>query len=85
MHWDSCGSGRNRLTCRGCGSQAWDEIRKSRPHLPVLFVSGYDARDDAMKLLQPGQVAFLPKPYRVDDMICTLRGMLEPQPLSLAS
>lgn len=69
---------------RMTGPQAWEVIRELRPEMPVLFVSGYDARDDAMKQLAPGQVVFLPKPYRVDDMVSVLRDLLQPMALPLA-
>ena len=44
------------------------EIRKLRPGLPVLFMSGY-AEEQLRKSIALDNVAFLPKPFSVSQLI----------------
>jgi two-component system cell cycle sensor histidine kinase/response regulator CckA len=43
------------------------EARKSRPHLPILFMSGY-AEEQLRKSIDFDNVAFLPKPFSVQEL-----------------
>jgi len=43
------------------------EARKSRPELPILFMSGY-AEEQLRKSIDLEKVAFLPKPFSVQEL-----------------
>jgi two-component system cell cycle sensor histidine kinase/response regulator CckA len=43
------------------------EARKSRPELPILFMSGY-AEEQLRKSIDIDKVAFLPKPFSVQEL-----------------
>jgi len=51
------------------GREALTEIRRLRPSLPIVLMSGYNEDADLDVLLARGEVAaFLPKPFRLTDM-----------------
>jgi len=50
------------------GVEAFAELRKVRPDLPVILSSGYDADASAQSLVALGQVRFLPKPYPMREL-----------------
>jgi len=59
------------------GRQLADELRKLRPDLPVLFVSGYTENGIVKDgILKPG-VDFLAKPYSPDELLRAVRRILE--------
>jgi two-component system cell cycle sensor histidine kinase/response regulator CckA len=51
------------------------EARKSRPDLPILFMSGY-AEEQLRKSLDIANVAFLPKPFSVQELAEAVRKAL---------
>jgi len=50
------------------GLEAFQELRRLRPTLPVILSSGYDTDAAAQKLVELGQVRFLPKPYPIREL-----------------
>jgi two-component system cell cycle sensor histidine kinase/response regulator CckA len=54
------------------------EARKSRPDIKVLFMSGY-AEEQLRKSIDIDNVAFLPKPFSVQELAEAARGVLEPK------
>lgn len=52
-------------------------LRKTLPKLPVLFVSGYAESAIDGRLPVDGRVGFLRKPFRVEDFLGALNGLLE--------
>jgi two-component system cell cycle sensor histidine kinase/response regulator CckA len=52
------------------------EARKSRPDLPILFMSGY-AEEQLRKSIDIANVAFLPKPFSVKELAEAVRFALE--------
>jgi CheY-like chemotaxis protein len=46
----------------------------------VVFSSGYTMDKDSDQLLASGARAFIPKPYRPDDLIRTVRQVLDSHP-----
>jgi PAS domain S-box-containing protein len=52
-------------------------LRQVRPDLPVLFVSGYDAESLKSDLMNEA-VAFLQKPFRMDDLLDRVRALTCP-------
>ena len=62
------------------GKQLAEHLRKLRPNLKILFTSGYT--NDAIAhqgVLDPG-VAFLQKPYNLNDLLAKVREVLDPGP-----
>ncbi|MFL6748407.1 MAG: response regulator, partial [Sphingomicrobium sp.] len=51
------------------------EARKTRPDLPILFMSGY-AEEQLRKSIDIANVAFLPKPFSVQDLAEAVRKAL---------
>jgi signal transduction histidine kinase/CheY-like chemotaxis protein len=50
------------------GLEAFTELRRIQPSLPIILSSGYDADAAAQGLVALGQVRFLPKPYPVREL-----------------
>ena len=55
------------------------EARKSHPDLPILFISGY-AEEQLRKSIDLDKVAFLPKPFSVQELAEAARRALETKP-----
>jgi two-component system cell cycle sensor histidine kinase/response regulator CckA len=51
------------------------EARKTRPDLPILFMSGY-AEEQLRKSIDIDNVAFLPKPFSVQELAEAARKVL---------
>ena len=51
------------------------EARKTRPELPILFMSGY-AEEQLRKSIDIDNVAFLPKPFSVQELSEAARKVL---------
>jgi two-component system cell cycle sensor histidine kinase/response regulator CckA len=51
------------------------EARKDYPHLPILFMSGY-AEEQLRKSIDIDNVAFLPKPFSVQELAEAVRAAL---------
>ena len=52
-------------------------IRGVRPDVPELLVSGYAAEELAGPQFYPGPEGFLHKPFRVDELLRRLRGLMQ--------
>jgi two-component system, cell cycle sensor histidine kinase and response regulator CckA len=59
------------------GRQLAAALARTRPSLPIIFMSGFTAQLMDMRLVSP-HLAFLPKPFRNDDLLATIRSRLEP-------
>ena len=59
------------------GRQLAAALARTRPGLPIIFMSGFTAQLMDMRLVSP-HLAFLPKPFRNDDLLATIRSRLEP-------
>lgn len=49
------------------------QVFRARRHTPILVGMGTDDHDQALRALQAGATACVPKPYRFDDIIALLR------------
>lgn len=60
------------------GPEAYRKMKEVRPDLPVLFVTGYDFKSEADKLVKenPGRVTILQKPYTSDTLTQKVRELL---------
>ncbi|HEV2085413.1 MAG TPA: hypothetical protein VGR09_10040 [Gemmatimonadales bacterium] len=59
------------------GRQLAAALARMRPSLPIIFMSGFTAQLMDMRLVSP-HLAFLPKPFRNDHLLATIRSRLEP-------
>ena len=59
------------------GGETFRELRKLRPDVRVILMSGYDERQSLDSVVAPGLVGFLRKPFLMRDLIAILRGALE--------
>ncbi len=50
------------------GMEAFSELRKLAPHLPILITSGYGTEEKVQRLITAGAAGFLRKPYSVEDL-----------------
>jgi PAS domain S-box-containing protein len=58
------------------GLQVFVQLQKINPRVCVVFSSGYTMDKDSDQLLASGAKAFIPKPYRPDDLIRVVRDVL---------
>jgi two-component system, cell cycle sensor histidine kinase and response regulator CckA len=58
------------------GRQLAAALARLHPTLPIVFMSGFTAQLVDMQLISP-HMAFLPKPFRNDDLLATVRHQLK--------
>lgn len=58
------------------GAEAFREMRRIDPAVPVVLTSGYDEEEAAKHLTGDGLAGFIQKPYRVSDLIAMLERAL---------
>jgi DNA-binding NtrC family response regulator len=59
------------------GLSLMKEIRKSRPDVPVIVMSGYPTPETVADVLKAGATQFIPKPFRPDELLDAVRQVLE--------
>ena len=59
------------------GEAAFREIRRVRPDARVILSSGYDEQEATRRFVGKGLAGFIHKPYRPNELIAKLRGVLE--------
>jgi two-component system cell cycle sensor histidine kinase/response regulator CckA len=59
------------------GQDLADELRRRRPGLPVVFVSGYADDHVVEDARRDGATAFVEKPFTADELLAALRGVLD--------
>jgi two-component system, cell cycle sensor histidine kinase and response regulator CckA len=57
------------------GRQLAAALARVRPNVPIVFMSGYTTQLMDMRLVSPN-LAFLPKPFRNDELLAAVRGQL---------
>lgn len=67
---------------RKSGWAAFDDIRKLKPSARVILSSGYSAKGGGTTAVSRGASAFLPKPYKAQTLIATVRRVLDDDPAS---
>ncbi len=58
------------------GDELAERLRKLRPTLPIIFISGYEREIETDRLLAGGNSTFLTKPFDVEYLNSTLRTFL---------
>jgi FixJ family two-component response regulator len=59
------------------GRDLADELRRRRPGLPVVFVSGYAEGYVVESAREDGATAFVEKPFAADDLLAAVRRVLD--------
>ena len=62
---------------RKSGWEALEEVRQIKPDVPVIVSSGYSIEGGAQAAIERGATAFLPKPYRAQQLLSTVQEVLE--------
>ena len=62
------------------GLQVLDELRKRNPEIRVVFSSGHTMNSDADQLFAAGAEGFVAKPYRPEELVKTIRQVLDDAP-----
>jgi PAS domain S-box-containing protein len=70
---------------RKSGWAAFDDIRKIKPEARVILSSGYSAKGGGTTANRRGANAFLPKPYKAQTLITTVRRVLDDHPMNQRS
>jgi CheY-like chemotaxis protein len=65
---------------RMSGEEAFEEMRRIQANALVLLSSGYDESEAATRFAGKGLAGFIQKPYRVQDLVHAVRGVLEGSP-----
>lgn len=61
----------------GDGLQVIKHIRKTDPHVPIIFMTGHGSVDTAVAAMQAGAFEYLGKPLNMDEVLIKTRNALE--------
>ena len=53
------------------------EIRKDLPDMPIIVMSGYPTPETVADVLKLGATQFIPKPFRPDELIKSVRQVIQ--------
>ena len=56
------------------------EIKKNWPEIPTIVMSGYPTPETIAEMLRLGATLFIPKPFRPDELIKSIRQVLKNMP-----
>jgi len=59
------------------GEEAFRELRRIRPDVPVILTSGYNEQDAVGQFTEQGLAGFVHKPFDVETLVRTMREALE--------
>jgi DNA-binding NtrC family response regulator len=57
------------------------EIKKNWPEIPTIIMSGYPTPETIAEVLRLGATLFIPKPFRPDELVKSIRQVLKNMPL----
>jgi len=60
----------------GSGSAVIDWIKRERPQIPVLVMSGYTQDEQVRRGMRTGELPFLRKPFSAEDLVLATRNVL---------
>ena len=61
------------------------EIKKNWPDIPIIVMSGYPTPETIADVLKLGATQFIPKPFRPDELVKTVRQVIQKMPLKKPS
>ena len=59
------------------GAETLSQLRRFRPHLPVVLSSGYNAEDATSRFGGDSRTGFVQKPYSAKDLVAAVASALE--------
>ncbi|MBF0588992.1 MAG: response regulator [Magnetococcales bacterium] len=59
------------------GMTALDRIRSDNRHVKVIMITGFGSVDNAVEAMKKGADDYIQKPFRMDELIITIRRVLE--------
>jgi len=59
------------------GTELLDRARQSDPSMAALIITGYPQLDTALETMRLGAMDYLAKPFRAEDLLSSVRGVLE--------
>jgi DNA-binding NtrC family response regulator len=59
------------------GLDAVREMRRRRPEVPIVLITGYATAENAARAIEAGATAFLAKPFDVAELLNQVRPVLE--------
>jgi DNA-binding NtrC family response regulator len=60
------------------GLETFQGLKAIQPEVQVVLSSGYSSDGEAQKIMEAGAIAFLQKPYQVQELIQVLAGIFAP-------
>ena len=61
------------------------EIKKNWPDIPISVMSGYPTPETIADVLKLGATQFIPKPFRPDELVKTVRQVIQKMPRKKSS
>jgi PAS domain S-box-containing protein len=58
------------------GKKCFEQLRKTKPNLPIIIMSGYASDEDTQRLLATGDVVFFQKPLKYADLVDSARKLM---------
>jgi len=59
------------------GIELFDEFKEIKPDVPVIIITAYGSLETADEALEKGVADFIPKPFRKDSILFTIKRVLE--------
>jgi len=61
------------------------EIKKNWPDIPIMVMSGYPTPETIADVLKLGATQFIPKPFRPDELVKSVRQIIQKMPRKKSS
>jgi DNA-binding NtrC family response regulator len=61
------------------------EIKKNWPDIPIIVMSGYPTPETITDVLKLGDTQFIPKPFRPDELVKSVRQVIQKMPRKKSS
>jgi DNA-binding NtrC family response regulator len=61
------------------------EIKKNWPDIPIIVMSGYPTPETIADVLKLGATQFIPKPFRPDELVKSVRQVIQKRPRKKSS
>jgi DNA-binding NtrC family response regulator len=58
------------------GDKLLEKIRAIKPELPVIIITGFEKEIDVVKILKEPKVAFINKPFDIEQLLSELSGLI---------
>lgn len=60
------------------GDKLLEKIRQQDPELPVIIITGFEKEIDVFKILEGAKVAFIHKPFDIEQLLSQLKEFINP-------